>query len=179
MPRVRMSGMKLVDPSLSLEAIAGAPSAYLVFDAPGRLAGMPYPEGSEDWRVLREEGFELVVCLTQAPPSYDPSPLRSRWLPLEDLVGGGDPVDPVRDGDNLRSAAYLALSELESGNGVLVHCEGGTGRSGTVLGVVMVLEGLSPEAAEEWLSGVHHRRGRPGWPESDWQRQQLREARSW
>jgi hypothetical protein len=170
--------MKPVDPALALEGVAGATKAYICFESPAPLAGMPYPDGSENWSKLSEAGFGSVISLSEDPPRYDPSPLRSMWLPLEDLFHGGEPVDAERDRANIRTAAELTLSELRAGTGVLVHCLGGRGRTGTVLGVAMVRLGLSPEAAEEWLAIVHRLRGKGDWPESPWQRQQLRELRT-
>jgi hypothetical protein len=168
--------VKPVDPSIAVEGVAGARRAYIALDSPALLAGMPHPDGSEDWATLAEAGFESVISLCEDPPDYRPSPLNRTWLPLQDLYGGGEPVDPERDRANIRAAAELVVAELRAGTGVLVHCVGGRGRTGTVLGVAMVQLGISPETVETWLAQVHQLRGREGWPESDWQRRQLRET---
>jgi protein-tyrosine phosphatase len=66
-------------------------------------------------------------------------------------------------------AARLAVAWLESGEGVLVHCLGGTGRTGTVLACALRHLGLDADRA---CGAV--RSQRPNWPESAWQEELVR-----
>lgn len=70
------------------------------------------------------------------------------------------------------------VGHLRASNGVAVHCHGGTGRTGTVIGAVLVRLGHDPEEVCDWLHQVHVARGRDGWPESDWQQSVLRGFRA-
>jgi hypothetical protein len=138
---------------------------------PVPLAAMPYP-ASFDWEAAAAAGFRTVVCLT-TEAVYDPAPLRSAAFGLEDLFHGGPPADPDGEFHRVDRAVAAVRSSLRDREGVIVHCEGGTGRSGTVIGATLVVLGEDPVAVAAWLNGVHRARGRAGWPESPWQRDVL------
>ncbi|MDD5264666.1 MAG: tyrosine-protein phosphatase [Candidatus Bipolaricaulis sp.] len=143
---------------------------YTVLTIPARLAGMPYPGPTTPWLALEEAGFRHVVCLTSAAPPYDPTPLRLlHAVALQDLYGGLDPLDPERERHEIGRAAEIALEALEHGEGVLVHCVGGTGRTGTVIGVILRRLGYSAREVVDYLDAVHKARRKSGWPESVWQ----------
>ena len=165
--------MSLIEPE-DMPAVEGAgvpQQVYLVTRRPAPLAGMAFP----DWRGLRWEalaglGVESVLCLTGDSCPYNPEPLRVLGaIALEDLNHGRLPGDPASEERLLRRAADLVLRELRQGRGVIVHCAGGTGRTGTVIGCV--LRGLGHESPEvlAYLDRLNRRRGKRGWPESPWQ----------
>lgn len=173
--------MGLIEPA-DMPGVEGADvprQVYLVTRQPAPLAGMAYP----DWRGLRWDalaglGVQGVVCLTGDSCAYEPAPLRLlRAFNLEDLEHGGPPRRPVEDADLVRQAAVLVLAELRQGRGVVVHCAGGTGRTGTVIGCA--LRGLGHEASAvlAYLERLNRRRGRRGWPESSWQAEMVRTFR--
>lgn len=143
--------------------------------APAPLAAMRYPAADFDWGRAAAAGFGRVVCLTSNEPSYDPSPLRCTAVRLQDLIGGGPPDDPDREMTSVREAVEAVTSSLADGQGALVHCGGGRGRSGTVVGAALVTAGEHADDVAVWLDRVHRVRGRPGWPESRWQREVLNE----
>ena len=64
---------------------------------------------------------------------------------------------------------------LDAGHTVYVHCYGGIGRTGTVIGCYLVRHGMSGEEALEEIAGL--RQGTPdGWkrsPETEPQRQMV------
>ena len=66
-------------------------------------------------------------------------------------------------------AARIAAGAVERGTGVVVHCVGGTGRTGTVVACALRLLGRS---ADEAVATVQAHR--PKWPESPWQEQLVR-----
>jgi len=53
---------------------------------------------------------------------------------------------------------------------------GGRGRTGTVIGVVLVRLGHDPDAVIDYLHQLAVGRGRRGWPESAWQAEVVRTA---
>lgn len=156
-----------------MERVRGVDSPrdlYTVLTIPARLAGMPHPGPTTPWLALEEAGFQHVLCLTSAAPPYDPTPLRLlHAVALQDLYGGLNPLDPERERREIERAAGLTLEVLGRGEGVLVHCVGGTGRTGTVIGVILRRLGYSAREVVGYLDGVHTARGKDGWPESAWQ----------
>jgi hypothetical protein len=135
---------------------------------------MPFPE-QVPWTAIAAAGFEWIVCLTHDAPAYDPSPLRVlRAARFEDLVGGGQPDDPRREAAMLRDVVLAVVEELRAGRGVVVHCAGGTGRTGTVLACALAALGLSEAEVVKYMTTVNMARGTShGWPEADWQTRQV------
>jgi len=148
---------------------------YWIARDPVALAGMSYP-GRADWALLHEHGIGHVVCLSNAAPKYDPAPSTITAIRLQDLVSGGDPNDPTREHALVEEAAADVVAHLERGIGVAVHCMGGRGRTGTVIGVALVRLGHEAESTIEHLDRVARARGRRGWPESPWQAEVVRTA---
>jgi hypothetical protein len=145
-------------------------TALVVFlETPAPLAGMTFPPRDTDWQALSDRGFGLVVRLH--PSEYDAAPLAVHDVPLVDLLGGAAPDDPDAERERVWEAARLAAAAVMRGTGVLVHCLGGTGRTGTVVACALRLLGRS---AEEAIEIVQARR--PAWPESPWQEKLVRSA---
>ena len=88
---------------------------------------------------------------------------------LEDLYGGAAPRDPAAEKRKVWEAAELVAEHVSRGEGVVVHCVGGTGRTGTVLACTLRRLGRS---ADEAIATV--RQYRPHWPESPWQEEVVR-----
>jgi len=143
-------------------------SLVVFAEQPAPLAGMGYPPDDTDWRELHERGFRLVVRLHRGD-DYDPAPLSVRDIQLEDLYGGATPTDPAAEAGRIRQAALIAADAVERGDGVIVHCLGGTGRTGTVVACALRLLGRSAEESIETVQ-AH----RPRWPESPWQEEFVR-----
>jgi hypothetical protein len=143
------------------------PSMFVVTEVPAPLAGMAYPPPETDWQALRDQGFAHVVRLH--PADYDPAPLLAHDVVLQDLYGGAAPTDPAAEQRRIWDAAELVDGLVSRGEGVVVHCVGGTGRTGTVLACTLRRLGHS---ADEAIAAV--RQYRPHWPESLWQEQVVR-----
>lgn len=142
-------------------------SLFVVTNTPAPLAGMRFPVPDTDWQELHRRGFAVVVRLH--PADYDPAPLVAQDVVLEDLYGGASPADPTGEKARVWEAARLAARHVARGDGVVVHCLGGKGRTGTV--IVCALRELG-RSAEEAMSTV--RGHRPEWPESPWQEEVAR-----
>jgi hypothetical protein len=142
-------------------------SLFVVADTPARLAGMAFPDPELDWSALYSLGFRHVVRLHSA--AYDSAPLTAHEIALEDLHGGLVPRDVDEERRRVWQAAKLTATYVASGEGVVVHCVGGTGRTGTVLACALCRLGHS---ADEAIDTV--RAHRPRWPESRWQEEVVR-----
>ena len=160
--------------ALSVPGLDTQRAFYRVLQRPAPLAGMPFPY-RPSWTAIAAAGFESIVCLTDKAAPYDPSPLRVlKALAFEDLVGGRRPRDPQREAGMLREVVRAVVEELRAGRGVVVHCAGGTGRTGTVIACVLATLGMSEAEVMQYMNTVNAARGLDhGWPESDWQRSQV------
>ena len=112
---------------------------------PGLLAGS-YPQASELPELLAR-GVDLFLDLTEAgelhayTPELPPA-IEHKRMPIRDF-GIPTPEDMVRILDTLEGA-------LGAHHKVYLHCHGGIGRTGTVVGCHLVDRGLTgPEALEE------------------------------
>ena len=161
--------MKLVaDQDAQINGIDVPKEFYWVLKSPTPLGGMKYPRTGFPWASLETAGFSQVVSLH--PGSYDPAPLTFAFAEhLEDLVRGGPPANEVKEEEKVKMAVAAAVKAWRGGHGVVVHCVGGRGRSGTVLGCVLRELGFSSAEAIAFLDGLHKARGKSGWPESTWQ----------
>jgi hypothetical protein len=146
---------------------------YWILDRPVPLLGMVRPTSSTPWPALFALGVRRVACLTDNVPPYDPAPLSFACvIELEDLFHRIAPAHPTDEIDKIRVAVLSILSALSRGEGVVVHCAGGTGRTGTVIGATLAVLGVPVSEAIRHLQLVHEARGR-SWPESSWQQDVL------
>jgi len=142
-------------------------SLFVVTEIPAPLGGMAFPTPQTDWRALHERGFRHVIRLH--PAAYDAAPLEAHDVALEDLHGGLTPRDAAAEERRVWETADLTAAYLRKREGVVVHCVGRTGRTGTVLACALRLLGRS---ADEAIDEV--RAHRPQWPESRWQEDVVR-----
>jgi Cyclin-dependent kinase inhibitor 3 (CDKN3) len=134
---------------------------------PGSAAGVPVDRLPEE---LRARAVDRVVCLCPDDELFDRSPAYYGCLARDEL---GVAVDrfPVADwAPPADPGAYLGLvretaTRLRMGERVLVHCNGGCGRTGTFCCCVLVALGATPEEAE-----IAFRAARRCGPENDEQR---------
>jgi len=138
-----------------------------------RLAGTARPAANMNFEdIQNRHRLSSVVSLVEHN-QYDCLPLQRSVFPLDDLFGTAVPCDPSAEFDRVTGAVAKVRELLDQGHGVLIHCEGGTGRTGTVIGAVLVSYGVPAPEVVRWLDEVHQLRGQPGWPESPWQRDTL------
>ena len=147
---------------------------YVVIKEPALLAGMFRPDAHTPWNHIYDAGFSDIVCLASETLGYDPAPLRQHNADLEDLHHGNEPMDPEKEEFLVRDMARLVLGLVDSGSGVIVHCYGGNGRTGTVIGCVLKSLGYSVGEILPYYDAMAKLRGRPGWPESPWQERMVR-----
>jgi hypothetical protein len=161
------------------------PDSYWV--CPGRLLAGEYPRTKDDeesrskLRRLLEAGVTFFLDLTEEG-EYD---LKS-YAPLlrEEAAALGHPVEhwrmSIRDGGTPMPEEMTRILDaidgaLAAGHTVYVHCFGGIGRTGTVMGCYLVRHGMSGQEALDKIARL--RRGTPdGWkrsPETGAQRQMV------
>lgn len=143
---------------------------YVVIDEPAPLAGMFYPDGTTPWKDLYTAGFRHVARLANDNFHYDPAPLHLLRTPvLEDLHHGNMPRDPGVEEKRVREVVNIVLDRIKNGEGVVVHCIGGTGRTGMVIGCTLKALGYAGGDVLGYLDRLNKMRGKRGWPESPWQ----------
>ncbi|MCX6026711.1 MAG: tyrosine-protein phosphatase [Chloroflexi bacterium] len=166
------NSMNLIPPSAmtQIEGVTIPQELYWVLRDPAPLAGMRYPRPGFPWGALARSGFSRVVRLSSDGASYDPQPLEVAYsAELEDLLHGSSPPSPRHELRLIREAVAVVSEALARREGVVVHCAGGRGRTGTVLGATLVRLGFAPAEVVAHLDRVHKARGTSGWPESPWQ----------
>ena len=148
---------------------------YVVLKEPALLAGMSRPGKSTPWERIGDAGFSNVVCLSNSKVYYNPYPLKVLFsAELEDLYHGYDPEDPEREEGLIRQATDAIRRKMDEGEGIVIHCVGGIGRTGTVLGCVLRDIGFSADEAINYLDELNKERGFGGWPETEWQGEMVR-----
>jgi protein-tyrosine phosphatase len=143
---------------------------YTVALDPAPIAGMPWPSRSTPWSELGALSFCHVICLADSKPSYPLCHLQMvHATELEDLAAGGSPSNPTREEGLIRRAVRIAVGKIRLHQGIVIHCAGGTGRTGTVIGCVLRELGCDAPRVLAYLDALNKERGRPGWPEAPWQ----------
>jgi hypothetical protein len=125
-----------------------APAHYAVSD---RLRAGAYPGTRDGVQALEDAGVMLFVDLTEtADPlaGYEHHMRRSQrsWHPIEDF-GTPSVAEMSRILDEVDR-------ELAGGGGVYVHCWGGVGRTGTVIGCWLTRHGLERGDAVATLAAL-------------------------
>jgi photoactive yellow protein len=136
--------------------LLAGPAPGIQWVLPGLLAGMSRPglvrDLAEDLAALRRMGLSTVVTLEEQ--AHNAQALRDAGFfqihfPIEDMRA------PRRE-EALRLAERICQL-LEQGIGVVVHCKGGQGRTGTILGLCLMLRGHSYHQAVELLRQLQPR----------------------
>ena len=167
--------MELIPPELSNSCKFPSLRLYQILEGAAPLAGCQLPLNFSEWERVFEAGFRHIVCLCSECPRYDPTPLRlAVAVELDDLAERRRPFKPAQEAKRIREIAELVVSRLQRGEGVLVHCAAGRGRTGTVIGAALRILGVPAEQIIDHLDQVHWLRNGKEWPEAEWQADLLR-----
>ncbi len=149
---------------------------------PDRVLAGPYPGATiDEAEDMLEELLDLgVTCFVDLTEEHEGPPLVPYAPVLRALARRrGEHVThvrlPLRDIDvptawQMRSILDVVRMARASGDTVYVHCQGGIGRTGTVIACMLVEEGEDPEAVLDRLA-------ERGAPETERQRRFVREWR--
>lgn len=145
------------------------------------MAGMPLPGDNDDlWTAMAEKGIGKILCLTHDKAPYTPQKGIS-FIKEKQLLDHFDDVpagDLDKEAEIIMDLAKRGVESLKKGESLVAHCKGGTGRTGTTIGVILRLLGYGWEETEAALIGANKLRGKfpGGWPESEWQRELVKNA---
>lgn len=81
---------------------------------------------------------------------------------MEDLIHGGPPRNPKSERQLVNQGVGPIVKEICLGKGVIVHCFGGRGRTGTVLGCVLRRRGYPSGEIITFLDTIHKKEENPG-----------------
>jgi Tyrosine phosphatase family len=129
----------------------------------GTLGAARWPGAEMDWKRMSSIGFRWVICACSEDPDYDPFPLKFlARIGLTDLSAKGQPDNPGAEFEQIAAIASQAFSKLNEG-GILVHCAGGRGRTGTILGAILRHCGYSAaEVINFWTPPIARPDGQVG-----------------
>jgi rhodanese/phosphatase family protein len=143
----------------------------------GMLGAARLPDAEMDWKGMSSIGFRWVICACSKDTGSDPFPLKFlARIGLTNLSGGGQPDNTGAEFKYIEATTLKAFSRLSEG-GILVHCVGGRGRTGTIIGAILRHCGYGATEVIDFLDAAYRGAGRPCWPESPWQSQVIEQVK--
>lgn len=108
---------------------------------PNKLYGMPAPK-KEDLKDLSQAGIKSIVCLLEDNSNienYNESGFKNLWLPVPD--------DKAPTFEQIEKLVEFIDEQNKNNNPVAIHCQGGKGRTGTLIASYLIAKGASFEEA--------------------------------
>lgn len=110
---------------------------------PNKLYGMPVPE-EKDLQNLAQAGIKSIVCLLEDNSNienYNKNGFKNLWLPVAD--------DKAPTFEQVEKLVEFIDEQNKNNNPVAIHCQGGKGRTGTLIASYLIAKGASFEEAME------------------------------
>lgn len=110
---------------------------------PNKLYGMPVPE-EKDLKNLAQAGIKSIVCLLEDNSNienYNKNGFKNLWLPVAD--------DKAPTFEQVEKLVEFIDEQNKNNNPVAIHCQGGKGRTGTLIASYLIAKGASFDEAME------------------------------
>lgn len=108
---------------------------------PNKLYGMPAPE-EKDLKNLSDKGVKSIVCLLEDNgniEAYNTNGFESLWLPVAD--------NEAPTFEQVKKLVKFIDEQNKNNNPVAIHCQGGKGRTGTLIASYLISKGDTFEEA--------------------------------
>ena len=162
----------------------GHVTAYCYWVEPGQLLAGEYPMVKDDdvasrakLAALTKVGVNIFIDLTE-PGELSPY---SQWLDLDSQTYYRFPIEDVDIPDSRETTATILDTidaHIAKGDVVYLHCWGGVGRTGTIVGCWLARHGHPGPVALKRLADLWAQCPKSAWtysPETDTQRQYVRD----
>ena len=108
---------------------------------PNELYGMPAPE-EKDLENLTQAGIKSIVCLLEDNSNieiYNKNGFENLWLPVAD--------NEAPTFEQVEKLVKFIDEQNQKNNPVAIHCQGGKGRTGTLIASYLISKGDTFEEA--------------------------------